>query len=215
MTASRIEAIRARLREARAELDSAGGVRIWLFHFPGPGTQLMSWLRKRATKLRNPHAEISFGDRVYLGPGFGIDAPRGGTFIVGSDCEFRRGFRAELSGPTAWVEIGARTIFTHDALIQCASTVSIGSDCQVDQAVLLVDGNHRVRSVGIAGGPDQLRPLTIGDHVTITTKCTVIAPIGSHSMVGANSVVLRPLPSHSLAAGSPAQVIGYFGPEAK
>lgn len=201
-----------RLQERLQEIGRRGGLRVWLFYRPGPGPRLMSWLRGRLTLLRNPHAEIRFGAGVYLGPGFSIDAPNGGTLVCGDGCEFRRGFRVELAGHGARVEIGARSIFTNDVLIQSASRVSIGVDCQVDQASLLVDGNHRVRLHGRAEVGEQPKPLTIGDRVTITTKCTVVADVGSDSMVGANSVVLQPVPAHSLAAGVPAEVLGHFGP---
>lgn len=201
-----------RIQERLQEIWRRGGLRVWLFYRPGPGPRLMSWLRERLTLLRNPHADITFGADVYLGPGFSLDAPRGGTFICGDGCEFRRGFRAELTGHEARIEIGPRSVFTNDVLIQCASQVSVGADCQVDQASLLVDGNHRVRLSGTADESDEPKPLTIGDNVTITTKCTVVADVGSNSMIGANSVVLQPLPAHSLAAGVPAQVLGRFGP---
>lgn len=207
------EPLQRRLQEIRQQISRAGGVRAWLFYLPGPGPRLMSWLRRLFVVARNPEASISFGPGVYLGPGFSIDAPRGGTFIAGAASEFRRGFRAELGGGDARIEVGERSVFTNDVLIQCASAVSVGSDCQVDQASLLVDGDRRLRErAGESPAEREPRPLMIGDHVTITTKCTVIADVGSHSMVGANSVVLQPLPPHSLAAGSPAQVIGYFGP---
>jgi acetyltransferase-like isoleucine patch superfamily enzyme len=207
------EPLQRRLQEIRQQVRRAGGVRAWLFHLPGPGPRLMSRLRSVVVVARNPKASITFGAGVYLGPGFSVDAPKGGTFTAAAGSEFRRDFRAELGSGSARIEIGARSVFTNDVLIQCASAVSIGSDCQVDQASLLVDGDRRLRErAGGAGAEREPRPLTIGDHVTITTKCTVIADVGSHSMVGANSVVLQPLPPHSLAAGSPAQVIGYFGP---
>jgi acetyltransferase-like isoleucine patch superfamily enzyme len=192
-------------------------LRVWLFDPSGPAQQFASQLRKRWASFRNPHAQIQFHEPVYAGPGFAIDAPAGGTFVAGPGSEFRRGFRAELSGPQATVSVGSETIFTHEALIQCASAVSLGAQCQIDQGTLLVDGDFRVRRPGesAAALPHDPHPLTIGDHVMITTKCTVIADIGSYSMVGANSVVTKPLPAHSLAAGSPAEVIGHFGPEAR
>ncbi|HTW11513.1 MAG TPA: hypothetical protein VME01_02120 [Solirubrobacteraceae bacterium] len=191
--------------------------RAWLFDQQGPASQAASWLRKRWVVLRNPYAHIQFHEPVYAGPGFSIEAPRGGRFIAGPGSEFRHGFRAELDGADATITIGAANLFTHDVLIQCASAVSLGAHCQVDQASLLVDGDFRVRRPGDATAQPtrEPRPLTIGDHVTITTKCTVIADIGSYSMVGANSVVTEPLPPHSLAAGAPARVIGHFGPETR
>ena len=189
-------------------------LRVWLFDQTGPALRLASQLRKLWAIFRNPQARIEFHEPVYAGPGFSIDAPRGGRFVAGPGSEFRRGFRAELGGPEATITVGADTIFTNGVLIQCASAVSLGAQCQVDQAVLLVDGDFRVRRPGETQTDDRREPhpLTVGDHVTITTKCTVIADIGSYSMIGANSVVTKPVPPGSLAAGSPAEVIGQFGP---
>src|SRR5438045_860760 len=62
------------------------------------GPWLMSWLRKQWVLLRHPHADIRFGRHVYLGPRFSLHMPAEGAFIVGDGVEFRRGFRAEVSG---------------------------------------------------------------------------------------------------------------------
>src|SRR5947209_20174437 len=62
------------------------------------GPMLMSWFRKRWVLLRHPHADIRFGRGVYLGPRFSLFIPNEGSFIVGDGVEFRRDFRAEVSG---------------------------------------------------------------------------------------------------------------------
>ncbi len=174
----------------------------------------MSWLRKRWVIFRNPHAHIEFRGPVYLGPRFSLHMPNGGTFIVGPGVEFRRGFRAELTDPSTRIAIGACSVFTYDVVIQCASSIEIGAHCMFGQATLVVDGNHRFRDLDkpmLQQGYD-LRPLKLADHVTITTKCTIIAEIGERTFVGANSVVTKPLPAFCVAAGNPARVLDYFGP---
>jgi acetyltransferase-like isoleucine patch superfamily enzyme len=60
----------------------------------------------------------------------------------------------------------------------------------------------------------EFRPITIADHATVTTKCTIIADLGERVFVGANSVVTKAVPAFSVAAGVPAKVIEYFGPDA-
>jgi acetyltransferase-like isoleucine patch superfamily enzyme len=194
------------------QLRAARHLRVWLLYLPGPGPLLMSWLRKRWVLWRNPHARIEFNGPVYLGPGFSIDAPRGGTFVVGPGVEFRRNFRCELGGPDARVRIGALTVFTYDVVIQCSSSIDIGNYVQFGQATLVVDGNHRFRDrdVPMLQQGYDLRPLRIDDHATITTKCTIIADVGERTFVGANSVVTKPLPAHCVAAGAPARVIEYL-----
>lgn len=193
---------------------AAHSLRVWLLYLPGPGPWLMSWLRRQWVVWRNPHARIEFRGPVYLGPGFSLDMPRGGTLVVGPGVEFRRGFRAEFGGPGARIEIGAMTVFTYDVIIQVSSSVTIGEHCQFGQATLVVDGNHRFRELDrpmLAQGYD-LRPIRIADHAVLTTKCTVVADIGERTYVGANSVVSSPLPPFCVAAGAPARVLDYFGP---
>jgi acetyltransferase-like isoleucine patch superfamily enzyme len=193
---------------------AAGGLRVWLLYLPGPGPRLMSWIRKRWVLFRNPHATIEFRGPVYLGPGFSLHMPRGGAFIVGPGVEFRRGFRAELADADARIVIGASTVFTYDVLIQCGASIEIGEHCMFGQATMVVDGNHRFRDLDrpMLQQGYELRPIHLADHVTVTTKCTIIASIGERTFVAANAVVSRPIPPYCVAAGVPARVIDYFGP---
>jgi acetyltransferase-like isoleucine patch superfamily enzyme len=203
-----------RARHAPGEIRDAGGLRYYIFYLPGPGPWLMSWLRKQWVLFRNPRANIAFLGPVYLGPRFSLHMPAGGTFIVGPGVEFRRGFRAELTGPESRITIGAGTAFTYDVVIQCASTIDIGARCLFAQAAMLVDGSHRFKDLDrpvLHQGYD-LRPLTIGDDVSVMSKSTVIASVAERTFVGANSVVTRNLPPFCVAAGVPARVIDYFGP---
>lgn len=184
---------------------------IWVGYTRGP--RLMSRLRKWWVLARNPHARIRFTEPVYLGPGFSLHLPEGGTFVVGPGVEFRRGFRAELA-PEAELTIGAGTVFTYDVLIQCGASIAIGERCMFGQATMVVDGNHRFRDLNrpmLSQGYD-LRPIRIEDDAVITTKCTIMADIGSRAFIGANSVVTRPVPAYTVAAGVPARPFDYFGP---
>ena len=174
----------------------------------------MSRLRKWWLLLRHPHVDIRFEGPVYLGPGFSLHAPDGGTFIVGSGVEFRRDFRAELGGPRSRIQIGKGCAFTYSVLVQCGTEIEIGDRVMFGQATMIVDGNHRFRDLTrpmLAQGYDY-RPLKIADDVTVTTKCTVINSIGTRAFIGANTVVTRPVPPYTVAAGVPARVIDYFGP---
>jgi acetyltransferase-like isoleucine patch superfamily enzyme len=202
-----------RLRRERRQLAEARSIRVWLLFLPGPGPWLMSWLRRRWVVIRNPHAHIEFQGPVYLGPGFSLHAPHGGTFIVGPGVEFRRGFRAEL-GPTARIAIGGSSAFTYDVLMQCDTSIDIGERVVVGQSSMIVDGNHRYRDITrpmIEQGYDY-RPLRIEDDASILTKCTIVAGVGKRAVIGANAVVTRDVPAYCVAAGVPARVIDYFGP---
>jgi acetyltransferase-like isoleucine patch superfamily enzyme len=184
----------------------------WIGYVKGP--RIMSWLRKRWVLMRHPHANVVFHDPVYLGPGFSLHIPDNGTFIAGPRVEFRRGFRAEVVGDGR-IEIGADSAFTYGVVMQCSTSIVIGERCMFGQATLIVDGNHRFRDLDtpmLQQGYD-FQPIVIEDDVTVTTKCTIMAPIGTRAFIGANTVVTKPVPAYTVAAGAPARVVDYFGPE--
>ena len=177
------------------------------------GPRLMSWLRKRWVLLRHPHADIRFGRGCYLGPGFSLHIPGPGTFVAGGGVEFRRNFRAEVSGDGR-VEIGSGCYFTYDVILACSTSIEIGERCGFAQATFVADGNHRYRDLSrpfLEQGFD-FRPMTIEDDVQIHSKCTILASIGRRAVLGANAVVTKPIPPYTLAAGVPARVLDYFGP---
>jgi acetyltransferase-like isoleucine patch superfamily enzyme len=177
------------------------------------GPHLMSALRKLVVRLRNPHADIRFGKYTYVGPGFSLHMPHGGTFITDQAVEFRRKFRCEVMGD-ARVMIGELSVFTYDVIVQCGKSIEIGERVMFGQCTLVADGNHRFRDLDrpmLEQGYD-FRPLRIEDHATITTKCTILNQVGTRAFVGANSVVSRPIPPYCVAVGNPARVIDYFGP---
>ena len=177
------------------------------------GPWLMSALRKRWVLLRHAHADVRFEGPVYIGPGFSLHMPDNGTFVVGPDVEFRRGFRAEVLGDGELV-IGAGARFTYHTLIQCSTRIEIGERVMLGQSTLVLDGHHRFRDITkpmLEQGYDW-RPVRIADDAVVTTKCTVMADVGERSWVGANAVVTRPIPPYTVAVGTPARPIDYFGP---
>jgi acetyltransferase-like isoleucine patch superfamily enzyme len=184
---------------------------VWFGYRKGPS--IASAMRKWWVLFRNPHADIRFEGPVHLGPGFSLHMPKGGSFIVGPDVEFRRGFRAEI-GPNARIVIGAGCYFTYDAVISCDTSIEIGERCGFSQALYMTDGNHRYRDLTtpmLEQGYDY-RPLKIEDDVQIFAKCTITNSIGTRSVIGANSIVVKPVPPYCLSGGVPAKVIEYFGP---
>jgi acetyltransferase-like isoleucine patch superfamily enzyme len=183
-------------------------------YFKGP--LFMSALRKRWVLLRNPHGDIRFGRNVYLGPGFSLHMPYGGTFIAADGVEFRRNFRAELAGPNARIRIGAGSYMTYDVILACSTSIDIGERCGLGQSTFVADGSHRYRDLSkpFLEQGYNFRPLTIEDDVQIHSKCTIVANIGRRTVLGANAMVTKPLPAYCLAAGVPARVLDSFGPPA-
>lgn len=178
------------------------------------GPRWLSEFRRLTVLVTHGHAHVEFRGPVRLGPGFDLDIPGQGSFIVGPGVDFRRGFVCEISGDGR-VEIGAGSVFTSHALVQCTTSITIGERCMFGQALLMADGNHRFRDLDtpmLDQGYDY-RPIVVEDDVTVTTKCTIIgARIGKRSVIGANSAVVSDIPPYSVAVGAPAKVIEYFGP---
>jgi acetyltransferase-like isoleucine patch superfamily enzyme len=173
----------------------------------------MSSLRKLAAIVRNPKATIEIHPSAYLGPGFSLHMPAGGTFIAGPNVDFRRGFRAEI-GPNGRVVIGAGSYLTYDVIIACDTLVEIGERCGLAQATFIADGSHKFRDLDkpfLEQGFDY-RPVRLADDVQVHSKVTILNDIGTRSVIGANAVISRPIPAYCLAAGVPARVLDYFGP---
>jgi acetyltransferase-like isoleucine patch superfamily enzyme len=187
----------------------------WLMYWIGyqRGPKLASWLRQRWVILRHPQADIRFGRDVYLGPRFSLFIPEQGSFVVGDGVEFRRDFRAEVSGQGR-ITIGTGTRCTYSVLMQCTTTIDIGERCMFGQSTIVVDGQHRFRDITrpmLDQGYD-FHPVRIEDDAVITTKCTIMADVGQRAFIGANSVVTRPIPACTVAVGAPARPVDYFGP---
>jgi acetyltransferase-like isoleucine patch superfamily enzyme len=177
------------------------------------GAQIASTMRRLTVSATHLHCRVEFHGPVRIGPGFVLDIPDNGEFIVGAGVDFRRGFVCEISG-SGRVTIGAGSIFTSTALIQCTTSIDIGQRCVFGQATMIADGNHRFRDpdLHLLDQGYDFRPITIGDGAVVTSKCTIVASLGERALVGANSVVNRDVPAYCLAAGVPARVIEYFGP---
>jgi acetyltransferase-like isoleucine patch superfamily enzyme len=177
------------------------------------GPRIMSAARRRWVLMRNWHADVQIDPTSYLGPGFSLDMPNGGTFICGPNCEFRRNFRAEISN-NGRIVIGEGCYFTYDVVLQCSTSMEIGDQVGLGQAAIVLDASHRFRDITKnvrAQGYDP-HPIKIGSHAFIPSKCTVLANVGERAMIGANAVITNPIPPYTVAVGIPAKVVDYFGP---
>jgi acetyltransferase-like isoleucine patch superfamily enzyme len=179
----------------------------------GIGPRIMSELRKRWVLLRHPQAHIRFDGPVYIGPGFSLDIPDGGSFIVGPGVEFRRNFRAEIAG-NGRITIGAGSYLTYNVLLACTTSIEIGERCGIGYCCSVYDGNHRYRDITVPfleQGYD-FRPIRIENDAQVHSLCTIVNNIGERAVIGANSVVTKPIPAFTLAVGAPARAVDYFGP---
>lgn len=174
---------------------------------------LASHVRRLSILATHRHCRVEFQGSAYLGRGFHLNIPDAGEFIVGEGVDFRRGFVCEISG-NGRVTIGAGSVFTSHALIQCSTSIDIGRRAVFGQTLQIADGSHRFRdwTMHLLDQGYNFNPLTIGDNAIVHATCTIVADIGEGAIIGANSLVNKPVPAYCLAGGVPARVIEYFGP---
>ncbi|MHB1710027.1 MAG: acyltransferase [Acidimicrobiales bacterium] len=175
------------------------------------GARIASDLRRLSILATHRHCRVEFRGPARLGPGFELMIPDHGTMIVGVGVDFRNGFVCEISGEGR-VTIGDACTFTSLALVQCSTSITIGRRCTFGQSLLLADGRHRFRdaSLSVLDQGYDFSPLSIGNDVTVMSKCTIFADVGERTVVGAHSVVSRPLPPRCLAIGAPAKPVEFF-----
>ena len=105
------------------------------------------------------------------------------------------------------VKIGDKNLILQKTRINCNNSVTIGSDVGIGQFVDI--WTHGSFMNVLNGYPYLCKPVTIGDHVWITARSTILpgVNIGNHVVILNNSVVNRDLPGGSLCGGIPVKVI--------
>lgn len=177
----------------------------------------------------DPSASTNFARaRIEMGPGAVLKiganvaterTPGALTMLLGAGAQVEIGdrswIRTELEPIHIAVFAGARLVLGADSWLSgchlsakhallCGRRTWIGPGCRViDSDQHDLDAEHKERGA----------PITIGDHVWISSDVTVLrgVQIGSHVVIGARSLVNRDVPDHSLAYGFPARVRGPVG----
>ncbi len=132
-------------------------------------------------------ASISLGEHCQLEEGVELGTFGKGHIVIGDDCFIGKGS------------------------ILCAhECITIGAETAIAEYVSIRDHNHDPCVDGpIHLSQMQVAPITIGQHVWIGAKVTIIAgvTIGDHVVIGANAVVTKDVPSGIRVAGVPARPI--------
>ena len=144
---------------------------------------------RAVTMLVGPGASLEIGDRTWLRT---EQAPIYIAVFAGAKL---------VLGPDSWIS-GCHLSAKHGIL--CGRRAWIGPGCRlIDSDQHNLDDEHRERGA----------PITLGDHVWITSDSTVLRGVhlGSHAVVGARSLVNRDVPDHTLVHGVPARAHGRVG----
>ena len=172
---------------------------------------------------------LARGTRLKVGPGSGMNIPRGSFLFLGfahftpTPCSIHLGKNARLTvqgtvqilrgvrvfvNDGAHLEIGTRTYINDCSTLTCFDHIKIGSGCSISWNTNIMDGN--VHELIIGGRPrPRSAPVTIGDRVWVGSGATILAgtTIGDQSVIAAASVVTADVPSGVVVGGNPARVI--------
>jgi maltose O-acetyltransferase len=108
------------------------------------------------------------------------------------------------------IRVGARTHFNNNVQVFASASVTIGADCLIGDAVLIMDSD------GHALAPEARHQLagassavTIEDNVWIGSRAIILkgVTLGAGCVVGAGAVVTRSVPPRTVVGGNPARPI--------
>lgn len=117
--------------------------------------------------------------------------------------------------------VGNKTGVSHNCTFVIGKAITIGSHCRIATGVQMFDSNGhptdvQARSRGDAPNSDEVRPITIGDHVWIGRNA-IIGPgvnVGEGAVIAAGAVVLTDVPPYTIVGGNPAGKLGTTRPKA-
>lgn len=137
---------------------------------------------------------VIFGDRVVVG----YD---GGARLGSGEVRLQ-------AAAGAIIRVGARTHFNNNVQVFASGGVTIGTDCLIGDAVLIMDSDGHALAPELrhqsAGATDAV---TIEDNVWIGSRAIILkgVTLGAGCVVGAGSVVTRSVPPRTVVAGNPAR----------
>lgn len=166
-------------------------------------------------RLVRPSRFAAYGEGTVVHPPLAVERPErvafgASTFVLAG---------ATISvGPSARVQVGARTYLGRDLTIVCAGSVTIGDDVMGSDRLLFADTAPEPTVAGVPVRDQDLaapRPVVVEDGVFLGTGAMVLAgvTVGARSLVGAGAVVTRSVPPNCVVVGNPARVVRWYDRE--
>jgi FkbH-like protein len=132
-----------------------------------------------------------------------------GAMVIGSDFIAHSTFvPAELlTGSNGKLEIGDGVWVNFGAVIAAKELVKIGNRVHMGPHCIISDG--AVPEAALDGGPQEAKPIEIGDDVWLAGRVTVMpgVRIGAKAVISAGSIVETDIPPGVVAGGIPARVL--------
>lgn len=151
------------------------------------------------------NGEFHIGSNAYGNNGRSniIRIDENAALVTEGDFQFMYGADVILF-PKSTLILGSNSFINSDCKIRCHKNIHIGRDCKISHDFTVMDSD-----VHCLEGDNHTDEVTIGDHVWIGTRVTILSgtKIGDGSVVAAGAIVRGEFPSHSLIAGVPAKVV--------
>lgn len=111
----------------------------------------------------------------------------------------------------AVVRIGENVVINNGTIIAARVAVTIGDGTGIGYDVLIMDSDGHPL---VPGEPTQEGPITIGRHVWIASRASVLqgVTIGDFAVVATGAVVTKDVPPYAIVAGVPAKVVKTLDP---
>lgn len=117
------------------------------------------------------------------------------------------------------LEIGDGTGIGHNCVFTVGKRITIGKDCMIATDVFMFDSSGHptspeARQAGAAPTEEDVRPITIEDHVWIGRRAIIYpgVTVGHNSIVSAGAAVMSDVPPYTVVAGNPARKVASLAP---
>ena len=150
-------------------------------------------------KLFHPKG-LKFGYLPRLSNNTEISMQRKSTVVIGKKFNMRSGSKIRVR-KNAKLTIGANVSISHNSIIVCRDSISIGDNSQIAPGVLIYDHDHDFRvEGGINAGKYKTAPVEIGKNVWIGANTIILrgTKIGDNCVVAAGSILKGEYPNNSL-----------------
>lgn len=127
---------------------------------------------------------------------------------LGASVRSAPGDQFRFAGLARHLTLGHDVYLNQQVFIEAMAPVSIGDGCALGMQVMILTSHHPIGADGRWGGTEG-RPVTIGDHVWVGARATILpgTTIESDVVIAAGAVVTGRCESGGVYAGVPARRI--------
>ena len=146
------------------------------------GAPILGFQAKSAITTFTIKGEMNVGGKVIIGKGSAIEVGNEGILSIGNN-----------------------TTITGNTTLLCTQRITIGGQCMISWDNLIMDTDwHNIVSAETGYVYPKQKPITIGEHVWIGCRCTILkgTSIPDNSIVASNSKITKVISKRNVLIGS-------------